>query len=202
MKITTLFVDIGGVLLTNGWEHQSRKLASMKFNLDLNEMEVRHNMFFDTYELGKISLDLYLNCVIFYQKRSFTQDEFKKYMFDQSQPYPQMIELISKLKAKYSLKIVAVNNEAQDLNAYRIKTFKLDSLIDFFVSSCFVHLRKPDPDIFRIALEMAQVPAEQIIYIEDRALFVQLASELGIQGICHTNCESTAKKLTSYGLKL
>src|SRR6266536_937061 len=134
-NITTLFLDIGGVVLTNGWGHESRNLAAEKFNLDIAEMEARHNIAFDTYELGKLMLEEYLNITVFYEPRSFTKEEFRQFMFSQSQPYPRMIELVKNLKKRYALRIVAVSNEARELNTYRIQEYKLAGFIDFFISS-------------------------------------------------------------------
>ena len=205
MKVKTeikyLFVDIGGVLLTDGWVHGSRKLAAQKFDLDPEEMEKRHYEAFDTYELGKLNIEEYLNRVVFYEKRSFTPAQFQKFMFAQSKPYPKMIELVRRLKSQYGLKIVVVSNEARELNAYRIRKFKLYEFVDSFISSCFVHLRKPDPDIYRLALDITQSPARQIVYIENTPMFVEIAEDLGIRGICHTDYESTFAKLTSLGLE-
>ncbi len=147
-NITTLFTDIGGVLLTDGWNRESRKNAAAKFNLDLEELEERHHLTFDTYEEGKLSLDDYLKRIIFYEKRTFTIDEFKKFMYAQSSPFPEMIKSITQLKKQYSLKVGVVSNEGRELTEYRIKEFKLDQFVDFFISSSFVHLRKPDVDIF------------------------------------------------------
>ena len=149
-KIKTLFLDIGGVLLTDGWQTGSRKLAAKAFRLDFSETEERHRMVFDTYEEGKLTLEEYLTWVVFYKKRSFTRTKFRKFMFAQSKPYPEMVELVRQLKAKHGLKIIVLSNEARELNAYRINKFKLDGFVDAFVSSCFVHLRKPDADIFRL----------------------------------------------------
>jgi putative hydrolase of the HAD superfamily len=200
-SITALFLDIGGVLLTNGWGHESRKLAAKVFGLDLNEMEDRHHLTFDTYELGKLTIEEYLSRVVFYEERPFTPAQFRKFMFAQSKPYPTMIELVRGLKARYGLKIVVVSNEARDLNSHRIRKFKLDGFVDCFISSCFVHLRKPDADIFRVALDIAQVPANQVVYIENLLMFVQVAEDLGIRGICHTDYKSTCAKLASFGLQ-
>jgi putative hydrolase of the HAD superfamily len=200
--ITTLFLDIGGVLLTNGWDRHSRKLATKVFKLDYDDMESRHNLTFDTYEQGKITLKEYLERVVFYKKRSFTMNQFKKFMFDQSKPYDDMIKLICNLKKKYALKIAVVSNEGRELNEYRIKKFKLGSFVDFFISSSFVYLRKPDKEIFRMALDIAQVAPKNVLYIEDRAMFVQVAEELGIKGLLHTDYTSTRAKLASLGFKL
>jgi putative hydrolase of the HAD superfamily len=121
-------------------------------------------------------------------------------MASQSQPYPEMIELVSQLKLKHRLKIVVVSNEARELNAHRIGTFKLDGFVDFFISSCFVHVRKPDANIFRMALDIAQSPVEQIVYLENTPMFIDIARDLGIRGILHTDYSSTKAKLASYGL--
>jgi putative hydrolase of the HAD superfamily len=200
--ITHLFVDIGGVLLTDGWVHRSRKLAAKTFNLNLEEMEIRHNQAFDTYELGKLTMEEYLSWVVFYEKRQFTPAQFRKFMFDQSKPYPKMIELIQRLKSRYGLKIVVLSNEVRELNSYRIRKFKLDGFVDFFISSCFVQLRKPDLDIFRLALDIAQAPARQVVYIENTPMFVRIAEGLGIRSILHTDYKSTCAKLSAFGLKV
>ena len=123
-------------------------------------------------------------------------------MFAQSKPFPQMIDLVRKLKARHGLKIAVVSNEGRELTVYRIQHFKLDGFVDFFISSCFVHVRKPDEDIFRMALDIAQVPADQVAYIEDRPMFVQVAETLGIRGIHHTDSKATRSKLASVGLKV
>jgi putative hydrolase of the HAD superfamily len=200
IPITTLFLDVGDVLLTNGWEHQSRELAAKTFGLDLGEMNDRHLLIVGTYEAGKITLEEYLSQVVFYRKRTFTRGQFRKFMFGQSKSYPEMIELVCKLKAKYGLKIAVVSNEGRELNSFRIRKFKLYRFVDLFVSSCFVHIRKPDADIFRLALDIAQTPAKQVVYIENTPMFVQVAEGLGIRGILHTDYKSTCAKLASFGL--
>ena len=199
--ITCLFVDIGGVLLTDGWPHESRALASKEFDLNSDEWEDRHRAAFETYEMGKLSLDEYLNRVVFFKERSFTREQFKEFMFAQTKPFPQMIELIRTLKTKYGLKIVVVSNEAREINDYRIRTFKLDGFVDAFISSCFVRLRKPDEDIFRLALDIAQVPSQQIVYIENTPMFVEISESLGIRSILHTDYSSTSAKLAEFGLQ-
>jgi putative hydrolase of the HAD superfamily len=175
IPITTLFLDIGGVLLTDGWDHHARKRAATNFKLELAEMEDRHHLTFDTYEEGKLTLEEYLDRVVFYEERLFTKAQFREFILAQSKPYPQMIELVRQLKAQYGLKIVVVSNEARELNSHRIREFKLDGFVDFFISSCFVHLRKPGADIFQLAMDIAQVSARQVVYIENTAMFVQIA---------------------------
>lgn len=200
--VTTLFLDIGGVLLTNGWDRKARRRAAETFHLDHEEMDERHHLTFDTYEEGKLTLKEYLNRVVFYEERLFSLEEFKSFMFAQSRPYPDMIEFVRRLKARYGLKVAVVSNEGRELTEHRIQTFGLGTFVDFFISSCFVHFRKPDADMYRIALDISQVAPQQVVYIEDRAMFVDVARKLGILGIVHTDCKSTKEELAKLGLSL
>ncbi len=202
VPITALFLDVGGVLGTNGWDRQARERAAERFHLDRAEVDERHHLTFDTYEAGKLSLDEYLTRTIVYEPRPFTRDEFKVFMFDQSEPYPRMIELIRNLKTRHSLKLAVVSNEGRELMTHRIRKFGLIEFIDFFIISSFVHFRKPDADIFRIALDIAQVPPEHVAYLEDRPMFVNVARGLGIRAIRHVDYDATWKALAELGLAL
>lgn len=201
-KITTLFTDIGGVLLTNGWDRKARGEAAVLFNLDSVDLEERHHLTFDTYEVGKLTLDKYLERIVFFEERSFSYDDFKTFMFQKSLPYPEMIQLICDLKKKYNLKVAVISNEGRELNQYRINTFKLNEFVDFFVSSSFVHFRKPDGDIFKVAIDISQSDVETSLYIDDRMLFVQVAEGLGLKGIHHTDYDDTKAQLAAYGLEV
>ena len=199
-KITTLFLDIGGVLLTNGWDRDARQRACDRFHLDYQEMDERHHLTFDTYEVGKLTLDDYLQRVVFYTPRSFSMQEFREFMFAQSKAYPEMIELAREVKQNSSLRIATVSNEGRELTMHRIEQFKLKEFVDFFISSCFVHYRKPDEDIFRIALDTAQAEPGDVVYVEDRPLFVEVARSIGIHAIRHEDVESTRRKLADFHL--
>ena len=198
--IACVFVDVGGVLLTDGWDRHARKRAARTFKLKWAEMEERHLLMFETYEEGKLTLEEYLGQLIFYQRRAFTRAQFRRFMFAQSKPYPEMIALMAELKSRHRLKIAVVSNEARELTVYRIRKFRLDRFVDFFVSSCFVHVRKPDAEIFRLALDIAQVQARQVLYIENTPMFVEVANGLGIRGIRHTSYSTTRAKLSAFGL--
>ncbi|WP_263385061.1 HAD-IA family hydrolase [Granulicella arctica] len=199
--ITTLFVDVGEVLLTNGWDHLARKRAARHFHLDWASMEERHRLVFETHEEGKLTFEEYLHWVVFFEKRSFTRAQFQAFWFEQSKPYPKMIDLIGKLKTEYKLKIVVVSNESRAVNAFRIEKFKLDLLVDTFVSSCFVGMRKPDSNIFKLALDLAQAKASETLFIDNTLMFTQVAQKLGIRSILHTTYNSTCTALSTYGLK-
>lgn len=198
--ITCLLIDIGGVLLTNGWDYPARKQAASHFNLNWTEMEKRHQMNLAAYEKGKLSLDNYLSRIVFYEKRSFSAQQFQAFMFAQSHPFPDMITLLRTLKANYGLKIIVLSNEARELNNYRIHQFKLNEWVDMFISSCFVHLRKPDEAIFQLAIDIAQQPARQVVFIDNTRMFVQIAENMGIKGIHHTGYSSTSAQLSGFGL--
>jgi putative hydrolase of the HAD superfamily len=201
MRITALLLDIGGVLLTNGWDHLARRRAAANFKLESAEMENRHSLVFETYEEGKLTFEEYLTRVVFYQKRPFTRAQFRSFMFAQSKPYPEMIDLVAQLKRRHGLKIAVVSNEARELNAHRIRKFRLDKIVDAFVSSCFVHIRKPDPEMFHLAMDIAQAPAQHAVYIDNTPMFVQIAEGLGIRSILHTDYKSTCLALASLGLQ-
>ncbi len=198
--ITCVFIDIGGVLLTDGWDHHARRRAAKAFQIDYAEMSQRHHQAFEVYEEGRLRLEEYLELVVFNKKRSFTKYQFRRFMFAQSKPYPKMIDLVAQLRIRRGLKIVAVSNEARELNAFRIHKFKLNEIIESFISSSFVHLRKPNAEIFRLALEVTQVPAYEVLYIENTPMFVEIAKSLGIRSILHKNFKSTSAKLASFGL--
>ncbi len=195
-----LFLDVGGVLLTNGWDRSMRQQAAATFHLDYADMDERHHLTFDTFESGKLTLDEYLDRTIFYQERPFSREDFKSFMFSQSRPYPQMIEWVRALKARYPLKVAVVSNEGRELTVHRVQTFGLAEFVDFFIVSSFVHFRKPDRDIYRMALDIAQVSPEQVVYVEDRLMFVEVAQSLGIRGIHHTGYEATRDALKVLGL--
>jgi len=199
-QIKALFTDVGGVILTNGWDSAERKKAAEQFHLDLTEVDKRHHLTFDTYEIGKLSLDDYLERIVFYEPRTFSRDDFKTFVFAQSKPFPEMIELIRQTKSRNSLKLAVVSNEGRELTEYRIRQFGLAEFVDFFVSSCFVHFRKPDTDIFRMAIDLAQTPPAQTVYLDDRPLFVEVARTLGLRAIHHTSYEETKRAFAELGL--
>jgi len=198
--VTCLLLDIGGVLLTDGWGNRSRRRAARHFKLE-PDVEERHHHAWDTHQVGKLSLDEYLTHVVFYRKRPFTRARFYQYMLAQSKPYAPMIALVTHLKQRHGLKVAMVSNEGRELTAYRIKKFRLDAIADVFVSSCYVGLLKPDCDFYRLALDVTQTPPERALYIENTPMFVEVAQRLGIPSILHTDCEATTARLKSFGLE-
>jgi putative hydrolase of the HAD superfamily len=163
-------------------------------------MEERHRLVFETYEEGKLTLAENLDRVVFHRERMFKRAQFQRFMCGQSKPYPEMVELIARIKSGHRLKVAVISNEARELNAYRIRKFKLKAIVDFFICSSFVHLRKPDAQIFRLALDVAQVQARQAVYIDNTPMFGQIGQELGMRSVLHTSYRSTRAQLSALGL--
>ena len=202
MAVRGLLLDIGGVLLTKGWGRHTRAKAAQHFGVDYDEMQDRHAVVFHIYEEGRISLSEYLKRIIFYEERNFTEQQFIDFMFAQSESYPDMIELISNLKSRYSFKTVALSNEGRELTDYRIERFNLGRLIDFFVCSCYVGTEKPDPAIFSLAMKQVQLRNEEVVFIDDTALHIEVARELKIPVIHHKHIDSTRSELAAAGFGL
>ena len=193
--IKIIFLDIGGVLLNNGWGYESRQKAAQVFGLDFAEMDTLHHFIFNVYEINSISLDEYLDRVVFNHSRDFTKEEFKTFMFAQSEELPGMLQWLKEWKKDCGFRIISINNEGRELNNFRIKKFGLHQCFDAFISSCEVRMRKPDPGIFTLALGIAQASPEECIYFDDRLMLVQTAQNLGIRSFNHQDFLATKKIL-------
>ena len=194
-----IFCDIGGVLLTDGWGHVARQAAAKAFNLDYPSMDILHDFIFNTFEIGKITLDNYLDIVIFNQLRPFTKSDFKEFMFAQSIELPDMLQWLKDWKkSNPQIRIIAISNEGKELNDYRIKKFELHECFDAFISSCKVNMRKPDPGMYQIALAIAHIEPEQCIYFDDRPMLVKQAEKHGIKSYQHQSFSETKKIIESF----
>nr|MBC7613645.1 HAD-IA family hydrolase [Pseudopedobacter sp.] len=192
-EIKVVFMDIGGVLLSNGWGHESRQKAAEVFGFDYEEMNVLHNFIYNVFEIGGVSLDDYLDTVVFHVPRDFTRADFKSFMYAQSVELPDMLSWAKSWKKNTALPVFAISNESKEINAYRIATFRLYDLFDGFFSSCYLGLRKPNPKIFQTAMEIVQAKPQECIYFDDRLMLVNAAKKLGINGIHHQSFEATKK---------
>jgi putative hydrolase of the HAD superfamily len=198
--ITHLFTDLGGVLLSNGWDRGLRKKTAEHFHVDPAEMDERHHLTYDTYESGKMGLSAYLDRIIFYEPRSFGHDDVIQFILGQAHAFPEMIDLVRGLKARHGIKVAVLSNEGREVTADRIRRFKLAEFVDFFIVSSYVHFRKPDEDIFRIALDIAQAEPARTVYLEDRQMFVEVAATLGLRAIWHRGYDATRAALAELGL--
>lgn len=199
-EIRALFWDVGGVLLTNAWDHTQRTQALQQFQLDENEFHSRHEMIVSSFERGKISLDEYLDRTVFYRERPFRKQQFCDFIFSLSQPLPGILEFARTMSGARRYLMGTINNESRELNRHRIEKFGMREIFQVFVSSCYVGLRKPEPDIYRLALEITQFPAEQCCFIDDRPINVEAAAGLGMHGIQMQNLDQLRKDLGKLGV--
>lgn len=199
--IRAIFWDVGGVLLTNAWDHTQRAAAIEHFRLDEEEFHPRHEMVVSSFEHGKISLDEYLKRTVFYRNRSFTEDEFRDYMFSLSQPMPRVLALARALTDSGRYFMGTINNESRELNLQRIEKYGLREIFRLFVSSCFVGLRKPESGIYRLAIEITQINPEECCFIDDRALNLECAASLGMKTIQMQNVDQLREELGKLGVE-
>ncbi len=197
-EVKIIFLDIGGVLLSNGWGHDSRQKAAQTFGLDYTEMDILHHFIFNVYEIDSITLDEYLDRVVFNHPRDFTKEDFKTFMFAQSTELPDMLQWLKEWKKGCGFHIISINNEGRELNDFRIKTFGLHQCFDAFISSCEVGMRKPDPGIFKLAMGIAQASPKECIYFDDRLMLVQAAQKLGIRSFHHEAFSTTQRILEGF----
>ncbi len=201
-RFSVLFSDIGGVLGTNGWDTDIRHDVCSKFGLKPDEIDKRHQLMFDSFERGFYSFEEYLRWVFFNEKRDFTLDALRDCVFEHSIPWPENIALFKQVKKANGLKFGLISNEGQGITQYRMDEFGLRSLADIIVVSHCVHMRKPDRQIWQLALDLAQVTVDQCLYVDDRGMFVEVAASLGFTTFQHVDLESTRKKFQDLGLVL
>ena len=200
--ITTIFFDIGGVLLIDGWGHDSRRAAAERFGLDWDEYTDRHEKVAHAIETNRTTLERYLDRAIFYRPRSFTREEFRDFIFAQSQPKPDSIEIVRQLAESRRYLMATLNNEILELNVYRIKHFGLSRYFSVFFSSCFLGLRKPDEAIYRTALQVTQRQPEECIFIDDREVNLECPRELALRTIHFQDATQLRRELRENGVGL
>lgn len=198
--VSTLFWDNGGVILTNGWDRDARKKAVETFHLDWADFEDRHELMLDAFEKGEITLDEYLRRTVFYRERPFTVEEFREFMFDRSQPFPESLEFLGSLARQRKYAMAALNNESLEINEYRIQKFHLRDYFEAFFSSCYLRLRKPGAEIYTKALKITQCEPSECILIDDRELNLECARELGMKTIQFKNVAQLRGELKQFGL--
>jgi putative hydrolase of the HAD superfamily len=200
--IRALFWDIGGVLLSNAWDHTERAEALEHFHIDPTEFQSRHELLVSSFERGKITLDEYLDRTIFFRDRAFSRDTFRDYMFSLSQPFPNVLQFARSLADSHKFFMGTINNESRELNCYRMDQFELRKIFRVFFSSCFVGLRKPEAGIYQLALETTQIPADQCCFIDDRPLNLEYAAKIGMHAIQMRGLDDLQKELGDLGVSV
>jgi putative hydrolase of the HAD superfamily len=200
MKPSHLLTDLGGVLLTNGWDRLTRRHVAEQFQVDVAVMEECHRLTYDTYESGKCDIWTYLQRIIFFEPRSYTPQQVLDCICEQALPLTETIELVKELKARHGLKVGVVSNEGREIGEDRVRRFALGEFVDFFVISGCVGMRKPDTGIWRLALDVAQAAPEHTVYLEDRRMFADVAAGIGLRTVWHRDATTTRAALAAMGL--
>jgi putative hydrolase of the HAD superfamily len=201
-EVTALFFDMGGVLLTNGWDRPSRQAAAKKFGLDWDDFEDRHELLMHGFETGAVSLDEYLKRVVFYRERKFSKEDFIHFIHAQSRAMPETLAVLQELAARKKYLIAALNNESRELNEYRIRTFHLRQYFEVFLSSCYLGVRKPNEAIYKLALSITQRAGEECVFVDDRELNLECAKELGMHTIQFKSATQLEKELRGFGVEV
>lgn len=200
--VTTLFWDVGGVLLTNGWDKGSRRKAAGKFGIDWEDFQDRHELVVTAFETGQLGLEQYLDRTVFYRPRSFSKEEFREFVFSESNAFPETLAVLDRLASTRKYLLATINNESLELNQYRIERFGLKLYFTAFFSSCFIGAKKPDDAIFRIALQMTQRSCDECVFIDDRALNLECARKCGMRTIRYENAPQLARELRALGVEI
>lgn len=200
-KLTAIFWDVGGVLLTNAWDHNERGEAVAKFGLDANDFEKRHELVVSDFERGKLDLEGYLNRTVFYDYRPFTREAFQQFMFSRSQPNREALAFARGLAASGRVFMATINNESTELNMFRIRQYQLREIFQLFVSSCYVGLRKPELNIYRLALNLTQRPPDECCFIDDRPENLEPAQQLGMHCIRMQRVSQLREELNKLGVQ-
>ncbi len=201
-KITAIFCDIGGVILTNGWDSEARHEAAAKFSLDAADFEERHELANPAFEVGRATLDQYLERTVFYCKRTFSPENFKEFMYSRSSELPEGRALVDRLAKSGSYLTAAINNEGTEINDYRIERFDLRRTFASFFSSCYVGMRKPNAPIYELALKVTQRRPEECIFVDDRAVNAETAQKVGMDAIVYKDALQLAQELRARGIEV
>lgn len=198
--ITTIFFDVGGVLLSNGWDTSSRQNCIESFGLDYEEFSDRHEFVSEAFETGRLSLEQYLNRTVFYRERDFSQSQFWEAMVGESQPNDEALAIADKLAEENDLLLATLNNESAELNRERIRRFNLDRYFTSFFSSGFLGVKKPDEAIYRIALEVTQRKPHECLFIDDRDINLEGARAEGMETVLFEDAAGLRSALSTFGI--
>ena len=199
-EITTIFFDIGGVLLTDGWNRNSRRAAASKFELDWDDFSFRHEYVANAIETNGITLEQYLDRVIFYRPRAFSREDFRDFIYAQSRELPESLQIAEQLAGSGRYFMATLNNEVLELNLYRLEHFGLRQYFPVFFSSCFLGLRKPDEAIYRAALQITQRAPQECIFIDDREVNLECPRALGMRTIQFHDAVQLRRELRANGV--
>ena len=194
-EIRHIFFDIGGVLGSNGWDHEQREQAIARFALNSEDFEWRHKEVVSDWEEGRITLDEYLDIAVFHTARGFSREEFIEFMHSESIPNEGTIEIARRLSRQPGYTLMTMNNEAEELNTFRIEKFGISQIFEAFLSSCWLGVRKPIRRFYHRGLGIAHAEATTSLFIDDRQQNLISASTLGMNVVHFKSAEQLRSDL-------
>jgi putative hydrolase of the HAD superfamily len=202
LHITTLFFDLGGVCLSNGWDHEQRQAVAQKLGFDYEPFESRHHQVVDAMERGQLTLEDYLKWTLFYEPRAFTIDEVIREIQQLSTPFSETLQLVKALRNSGRYVLATINNESRELNEYRIQRFELRALFTAFFTSCYLGLVKPQPEHYRRAMQITQRSPDECLFVDDRPMNIEVAQILGMHPIQFKDAAQLAADLRAAGVAI
>ncbi len=197
----TLFFDIGGVILTNGWDTAARKKAAATFGLDYADFQTRHEMLKTAFETGRIGIDTYVKRAVFSQERPFSPDDFKAFMYESSDLLGDTLDWVRVLARTGRYRLFTLNNESRELHENRVSRFGLGGVFRAFFASCYLGQVKPDEEIYVNALGIAGASADAGLFIDDRALNVESAQAIGLHAVLFRGLDDLRARLKERGVE-
>lgn len=189
------------MLGTNGWDHEERAAAVEKFGLNPQEFQTRHELVVTAFETGRLNLEEYLQRTVFYQPRPFTFEAFRDFMFGRSKSYPDTLALMERIARAGRWLLATLNNESLELNEHRIRAFGLRKIFKLFLTSCFLGVKKPEAAIYRLALQLTQLDPRECVFIDDRALNLECAAQVGMHIVQFQDAAQLAGELRNFGVE-
>jgi putative hydrolase of the HAD superfamily len=120
-------------------------------------------------------------------------------LFGEARANPCVVDLVRRLHGRYRTGLLS--NASDVINpTFLRERYGLDGLFDVQVISAFVGLAKPDPAIFRLALERLGTVPQATIFVDDYEPNVAAAVTLGIHAIHFEECEALITALRGLGV--
>jgi len=75
-------------------------------------------------------------------------------------------------------------------------------LFDEFILSHEIHMTKPDPKVFKLAIKKAGCKPKEILFIDDGLNNIRSASDMGINSIRYMGLDNLVEEILKYGIKI
>ena len=204
-SIRTIFWDIGGVVLTNGWDKGQRSRVLSRLGVNLEAYEEVHERANYYWERGLMTAKEFFAQTVLQANPHLDltfETLWPQVCAESKVLHAECLDMLSELKEQGSYRLATLNNESRELNEYRLDAFKLRSLFDYFICSGYVHEMKPLPGIFRSAIDVSGFAARTALFIDDKSENCAAAEALGMHVICFKTPRQLCTELAGYGIQV